>query len=123
MRWVFWRALSGLGLLKAILPSTLPMLSAVRIDWDVLAMCVVVTIGAGLLFGIGPALLASRVDPDGALRAGAAESSSRGHSFMRESLVVAEVALAVVLVVGAGLMRRRSGVSIASTSDSTRATL
>jgi putative ABC transport system permease protein len=94
----------GLGLLKGILPSTLPMLSAVRIDWGVLAVCVVVTIGAGLLFGIGPALLASRVDPDNALRAGVAESSSRGHSSMRESLVVAEVALAVVLVVGAGLM-------------------
>ena len=94
----------GLRLLKSILPSTLPMLSAVRIDWGVLAVCSIVTIGAGLLFGIGPALLASRVDPDGALRAGASESSSRGHSLMRESLIVAEVALAVVLVVGAGLM-------------------
>src|SRR5205823_1605292 len=72
--------------------------------WSVLAVCSGVTIAAGLLFGIGPALLASRVDPDGALRAGASESSSRGHSFMREALVVAEVALAVVLVVGAGLM-------------------
>ena len=94
----------GLRILKAILPSRLPMLSAVNIDWSVLAVCTAVTIGAGLLFGIGPALLASRVDPDGALRAGASESSSRSHSFMRESLVVAEVALAVVLVVGAGLM-------------------
>ena len=93
-----------LRLLKTILPATLPMLSAVNIDWSVLAVCSGVTIAAGLLFGIGPALLASRVDPDGALRAGASESSSRGHSFMREALVVAEVALAVVLVVGAGLM-------------------
>jgi predicted permease len=80
------------------------MLSAVTIDWNVLAVCSGVTIAAGLLFGIGPALLASRVDPDGALRAGASESSSRGHSVMRDALVVAEVALAVVLVVGAGLM-------------------
>ena len=94
----------GLRLLKALLPASLPMLSAVGIDWVVLAVCAAVTIVAGLLFGIGPALLASRVDPDGALRAGASESSGRGHSFMRESLVVAEVALAVVLVVGAGLM-------------------
>jgi predicted permease len=93
-----------LKLLKTILPARLPMLSAVHVDWSVLAVCSGVTIAAGLLFGIGPALLASRVDPDGALRAGASESSSRGHSFMREALVVAEVALAVVLVVGAGLM-------------------
>jgi putative ABC transport system permease protein len=93
-----------LKLLKTILPATLPMLSAVTIDWNVLAVCSGVTIAAGLLFGIGPALLASRVDPDGALRAGASESSSRGHSVMRDALVVAEVALAVVLVVGAGLM-------------------
>ncbi|HEY2376325.1 MAG TPA: ABC transporter permease [Gemmatimonadaceae bacterium] len=94
----------GLHLLKGILPASLPMLSAVRLDWSVLAVCSGITIGAGLLFGIGPAILASRVDPDGALRAGASESSSRGHSFMRDALVVAEVALAVVLVVGAGLM-------------------
>jgi len=93
-----------LKLLKTILPATLPMLSAVTIDWSVLAVCSGVTIAAGLLFGIGPALLASRVAPDGALRAGASESSSRGHSVMRDALVVAEVALAVVLVVGAGLM-------------------
>ncbi|HKW48204.1 MAG TPA: ABC transporter permease, partial [Gemmatimonadaceae bacterium] len=94
----------GSRLLRASLPSTLPMRSAVTVDWSVLAVCSIVTIGAGLCFGIGPALLASRVDPDGALRAGAAESSSRAHSVMRESLVVVEVVLAVVLVVGAGLM-------------------
>src|SRR5206468_6813406 len=61
-------------------------------------------LGAGLLFGIGPALLGSRVDPESALRAGASESSSRSHSALRDALVVSEVALAVVLVVGAALM-------------------
>jgi putative ABC transport system permease protein len=96
----------SLRLLKSILPSTLPMLAAVNIDWGVLGVCSAITIVAGLAFGIGPALLASRVDPEGALRAGTAESSGRGHSFMRDSLVVAEVALAVVLVVGASLMTK-----------------
>ena len=94
----------GMRALKALLPSTLPMLSSVGVDGGVLATCVVVIVGAGLLFGIGPAMLGSRVDPEGALRAGAAESSSRSHSRMREGLVVAEVALAVVLVAGAALM-------------------
>ena len=94
----------GMAVLKRFLPSTLPLLSAVSIDWGVLGVCTTVILGAGILFGIGPALLGSRVDPDGALRAGAAESSSRSHSAMRDALVVAEVALACVLVIGAALM-------------------
>jgi len=94
----------GLRALKALLPSTLPMLSSVGVDGAVLATCVAVIACAGLLFGVGPALLGACVDPDGALRAGAAESSSRSHSTMRDTLVVAEVALAVVLVAGAALM-------------------
>lgn len=94
----------GMRALAAILPSTLPMMSAVRVDAGVLATCAVVVLGAGLLFGVVPALLGARVDPDGALRARAAELSSRSHALMRDALVVAEVALAVVLVVGAGLM-------------------
>jgi len=96
--------LAGMRMLQALLPSTFPLLSAVTMDWGVLAVCAAITIAAGLLFGVGPALLASRVDPDGALRAGASESSARAHSFLRDVLVVAEVALALVLVVGAGLM-------------------
>ena len=94
----------GMRALKTLLPSTLPLLSSVGIDGAVLATCIAVIAGAGLLFGIGPALLGSRVDPEGALRAGTAESSSRSHSTMRDVLVVAEVALAVVLVAGAALM-------------------
>ena len=95
---------AGMRLLKGILPSSLPMLAAVGIDGGVLATCTVVTVVAGLLFGVGPALLGSRVDPDGALRAGSSASSSRSRSVTRDGLVVAEVALAVVLVAAAGLM-------------------
>ncbi|HKN67127.1 MAG TPA: ABC transporter permease [Gemmatimonadaceae bacterium] len=95
---------AGVRLLTAVLPSSLPMLSTVSIDGGVLGVCAVVTIVAGLLFGVGPALLASRVDPDGTLRAGASASSSRSRSLARDGLVVAEVALAVVLVAAAGLM-------------------
>ncbi|HEY2854286.1 MAG TPA: ABC transporter permease [Gemmatimonadaceae bacterium] len=96
----------GMRALKTLLPSTLPLLSSVGIDGAVLATCIAVIAGAGLLFGIGPALLGSRVDPEGALRAGSAGSSSRSHSTMRDALVVAEVALAVVLVAGAALMTK-----------------
>ena len=94
----------GVRGLKAILPSTLPMLDSVSVDWRVLMVSAVVTIVIGLAFGIAPALLATRVDPDGALRASSATAGNRAGSVMRQTFVVVEVALAMVLVVGAGLM-------------------
>jgi putative ABC transport system permease protein len=90
--------------LKAILPSTIPMLGAANIDMAVLLVSASVTIVAGIVFGMAPALLASRIDPEVVLRAGSSGTSTRGHASVRESLVVIEVALAVVLVSGAGLM-------------------
>ena len=94
----------GVKVLKSILPSTLPMLGAVSVDWRVLLLSAVVTLGIGLAFGIAPALLATRVDPEGALRISGAGSTSRTSVAMRQTLVVVEVALAMVLVVGACLM-------------------
>jgi putative ABC transport system permease protein len=90
--------------LKAILPSTIPMLAGAGVDTTVLLASAGVTILAGLVFGMAPALLASRIDPEVVLRAGSSGTSGRRHAAVRESLVVIEVALAVVLVAGAGLM-------------------
>src|SRR5207245_10858122 len=61
--------------------------------------------GSGLLAGLAPALHASRPDLVEALKNGAAGATSRGRA--RATLVVAEVALALVLVIGAGLMIRK----------------
>ncbi|HEY4131188.1 MAG TPA: ABC transporter permease [Gemmatimonadaceae bacterium] len=101
----------GLGLgavalrgLKTILPATLPMLSTTTIDGGVLLFCAIVTIAAGLAFGVAPALLATRVDPEGTLRAAGPARGGRASAAMRETLVIVEVALAMMLVVGAGLM-------------------
>jgi putative ABC transport system permease protein len=94
----------GVRGLKAILPPTLPMLGAVSVDWRVLLVSAAVTISVGLAFGIAPAMLATRVDPDGALRVSSANSGNRAGAAMRQTLVVIELALAMVLVVGAGLM-------------------
>jgi predicted permease len=80
------------------------MLAAVSVDWRVLLLSAVVTLAIGLAFGSAPALLATRVDPDGALRVSGAGSTSRASVAMRQTLVVVEVALAMVLVVGACLM-------------------
>jgi predicted permease len=94
----------GMRGVKAVLPSTLPMLSSVSLHVGVLVVCAVVTIGAGVLFGIGPAAVASRVDPDGVLRVASGDASGRAGALLRRTLVVVEIALAVVLIAGAGLM-------------------
>ena len=99
-----WLGVVGMRGLKVILPSTIPMLSSVGIDGAVLLASAGLTILAGVAFGTAPALLASRIDPEAVLRAGSAGMTSRRHATVRETLVVVEIALAVVLVAGAGLM-------------------
>jgi len=94
----------GVRALKSILPASLPFLASVSIDWRVLATTAAITIGMGLVFGIAPALLATHVDPDGALRVSPSSGGGRASESTRRALVVAEIALAMVLVVGAGLM-------------------
>jgi predicted permease len=96
--------IAGVRALKTILPASLPFLNSVSIDWRVLATTAAITVGIGLLFGIAPALLATRVDPEGALRVSPSSGGGRASESMRRALVVAEIALAMVLVVGAGLM-------------------
>jgi putative ABC transport system permease protein len=81
----------------------------VTLDWRVLAFTALVAIVTSILFGLIPALQASRTDVSGALK----ESSSRSGSGFRQNkartvLVISEIALAVVLVVGAALLIRTS---------------
>ena len=80
------------------------------LDWDfdglAYAFLVGVTLVTGLLFGFVPALHASRADVGSTLKDSGRASETRRKSWMRGSLVVAEVALALVLLIGAGLMMR-----------------
>lgn len=85
-------------------PDSLPRLGEVAIDPLVLGYTMVLSIGTGLLFGIVPALHSASVDAGGTLKQGTRGASSRAG--MRRSLVVAEVAIAVVVVIGAGLLLR-----------------
>ncbi len=105
----------GLGLLVAwggvrallrLAPATLPRLEHVHLDGAVLLFTLAVSLGTGLLFGLLPALRASRGDAASALQQGARSSSTRGGSRMRRGLVMGEVALAVVMLSGAGLLMR-----------------
>jgi putative ABC transport system permease protein len=99
-------ALWGTRLLWALIPEdVLPSVAEVSVDWRVLAFAFAASVGTGLLFGLAPALQARKVDVNSVLK----DSPSAGataRSRLRDSLIVSEVALSLVLLVGAGLLVR-----------------
>ena len=96
----------GQRLLRAAAPESMPRLGEVTLDAGVLAFAIVVTALTGILFGLIPAVRGSRGDAIRSLRDGGKTSSQYGIGRARGVLVVSEVALAVVLLTGAGLMVR-----------------
>jgi predicted permease len=99
-------ALWGTRLFTLIVPTGFPeLLRHIPVDARVLAFALAISIGSSLLFGLIPALRASRVDLNDVLKEGA-RGSSGGRRRGRSLLLVAEVALSMVLLVGAGLMMR-----------------
>ncbi len=85
----------------------LPLLSSIAIDRDVLLWTVLVAAGAAILFGFAPGIRASAANIQEALKdSSQGMSSGRKHQKLRNILVVSEVALACVLLVGAGLLMR-----------------
>jgi predicted permease len=108
-------AVLGLGLAYAVTSYlahqgsiALPLLSSVRVDGTALAWTVLIGVGAAVLFGLAPGLRMSRSDLQEALKdsGGHGASEGRKHDRLRSSLVITEVALACVLLVGAGLLLR-----------------
>ena len=92
--------------LARLVPRTFPIGAGIAIDWRVLAFAIaLVTCVTVLLFGAGPALIASRRGFNDALRAGGA-SVARRSGRMRNGLVIAEITLTVVLLAAAGLLLR-----------------
>ncbi len=100
----FWCA----NALVAMAPSNIPRLGeGAMIDGRVLAFTFAISVAASLLFGLAPALTSSRIDLNGALKLGAARSVvGGGAGKLRSALIVAEIALCVVLLIGAGLLMR-----------------
>jgi predicted permease len=85
-------------------PTPLPVVLAAHIDTPTLVFTAIGTAAIGIIFGLLPALRASRPDLNGTLKdGGRSMSSGAAHHRIRGALVVAEIALAVVLLVGAGL--------------------
>ena len=98
-------AYAGTKALVAMGPANLPRLAESGIDRPVLAFTVGISILTGVLFGVVPAISALKLGVNSALKQGATRSVlGGGMARMRETLVVAEIALAVVLLSGAGLL-------------------
>jgi putative ABC transport system permease protein len=100
-------AMWGVDLLAAARPEAIEFVGPLTIDGRVLGYTLVIALGTGLLFGLAPALHASRQDLAGTLKEGDQRATAgSGRQRLRNALVVGEVALAMVLLVGAGLAIR-----------------
>ncbi|HSC30348.1 MAG TPA: ABC transporter permease [Gemmatimonadaceae bacterium] len=97
----------GISLLRTLGPSRLPRLADITFDWRVTIVAIVVTLFAGVLFGLAPAMRASRIHLADALRQGGRKTAGDALSVtLRRALVGAEVALSVMLAIGSGLLVR-----------------
>jgi predicted permease len=100
-------AAGTLRFIVRFVPSNLPRLNEVRIDWVVLSFALLLSILTGLVFGLAPALHSARATLSSAIREG-----GRGSGYgtktarLRDVLIVSELAFAVMLMVGAGLLLR-----------------
>ncbi|HSS19135.1 MAG TPA: ABC transporter permease [Pyrinomonadaceae bacterium] len=98
----FW----GVALMTKFLPRDFPRLAEITLDWRVLAFTFVASIFTGVLFGLAPSLQISRTDVQESLKESGRGASAGRHNRLRSLLIVSEVALSVVLLVGAGLLFR-----------------
>jgi putative ABC transport system permease protein len=98
-------ALWGVELLKTIGAQTVPRLREVNIDLVVLAVTLAICVGTGIVFGLVPGLAGARPELTEALKEGSRSSTQgRRQNILRNGLVIAEVALALVLLSAAGLL-------------------
>ena len=100
-----WGVRLGVTLALNTLPDGLPRAEQIGIDAHVLLFCLAVSLGAGLLFGLAPALKTGNPDL-GETLSSAGRGSSASRSTVQNALVVSELAMALILLAGAGLMIR-----------------
>ncbi|HWY46836.1 MAG TPA: ABC transporter permease [Bryobacteraceae bacterium] len=97
-------SLGSMRLITHIGPRMLPRSDEIQIDVTVLLFTVAVAVLTGIIFGLGPALHSSRVDLNDALKASSRSLSGGGR--LRGIMIISEVALAMILLTGAGLLMR-----------------
>ncbi|HXI92465.1 MAG TPA: ABC transporter permease [Blastocatellia bacterium] len=98
-------ALWGVDLIVALSPENLPRLDEISVDRRVLGFTLLITLLSGLVFGIAPALQSSHVDLNATLKEGG-RTTGGGHNRLRGLFIVTEFGLALMLLIGAGLMIR-----------------
>jgi putative ABC transport system permease protein len=100
-------ALAGMQLLLALRPALIPRVDELRIDWRVLAFAILVSAGTAIVLGLVAAWRAARGDLRAALAQSQRTQGGGGASYrIRGSLVVVQLAMTVVLLIGAGLLAR-----------------
>ena len=100
-------AMWSTGTIAALAPAGLPSFAKPHVDWRVLLFLGSVSLACGILLGLLPAVQGSRTDVNDALKQGSRGSSGGpGSARLRSVLVIAEVALSLLLLTGAGLMVR-----------------
>jgi putative ABC transport system permease protein len=100
-------AVGGVAAITSLLPQDFPRLREISIDWRVLAFTLGVSMLTGILFGFAPALHLLRTDVQEVVKEnGRGTAGSAWSSRLRQALIIAEVALSVVLLAGAGLLFR-----------------
>lgn len=95
----------GIDVLVALAPEDIPRLDEVSLNWSVFGFTIALSAAAAVLFGLAPAVHAARPNIAAELQGGSSRLASPQHA-MRRALVVSEMAFALVLLVGAGLMMK-----------------
>jgi len=96
----FW----GVELLLSLSPKNIPRLQDIRLDGRALSFTLLVSLLTGVIFGLAPAMRASKTELSETLKEGGRSGQNVRHAGLRGVLVIAETAAAVVLMVGAGLL-------------------
>jgi putative ABC transport system permease protein len=96
----------GVKALSSLLPSSLPQMNPIRVDYFVLGFALLLSAIAGVAFGLVPAMFAAHADIQSTLREGGRSGESRNRRRARSFLAAGEIAIAMVLLVAAGLLLR-----------------
>ncbi len=94
----------GIEVLIKFIPEDVPRLAEINLDLWVLGFTLLISFITGIFFGVAPAIQGSKTDLNEAMKEGSRGMTGSRHSRLRSTLVVVEVAIAIVLLVGAGLL-------------------